>query len=109
MVSLSDLSTEQISEIVKVPSSVTQGVVVNEVQSSTPADQAGLKKYDVITKIDDKEVSSGVELQSELYKHKVGDTVKITFYRKDKKETTSVKLSIDSNSLKTAKNQQGNN
>lgn len=109
MVNLSDLSTEQVSEIVKVPSSVTQGVVINSVQSSTPADQAGLKKYDVITKIDDTDVSTGVELQSELYKHKVGDTVKITYYRKDKKETVSVKLSIDANSLKSKSQQQGNN
>ena len=108
MVNLSDLSTEQVSEIVKVPSSVTQGVVINSVQSSTPADQAGLKKYDVITKIDDTDVSTGVELQSELYKHKVGDTVKITYYRKDKKETVSVKLSIDANSLKLNSQQQGN-
>ena len=107
MASLSDLSTEQVSEIVKVPSSVTQGVVVGSVQSSTPADQAGLKKYDVITKIDDTDVSSGVELQSELYKHKVGDTVKITYYRQDKKNTVSVKLSIDSNALKS-NSQQGN-
>lgn len=108
MVNLSDLSTEQVSEIVKVPSSVTQGVVINTVQSSTPADQAGLKKYDVITKVDDTDVSTGVELQSELYKHKVGDTVKITYYRKDKKETVSVKLSIDANSLKSNSQQQGN-
>lgn len=109
MVNLSDLSTEQVSKIVKVPSSVTQGVVINNVQSSTPADQAGLKKYDVITKIDDTDVSTGVELQSELYKHKVGDTVKITYYRQDKKNTVSVKLSIDANSLKSANNQQNNN
>lgn len=108
MVNLSDLSTEQVSEIVKVPSSVTQGVVIKTVQSSTPADQAGLKKYDVITKVDDTDVSTGVELQSELYKHKVGDTVKITYYRKDKKETVSVKLSIDANSLKSNSQQQGN-
>ncbi|GAA2906105.1 S1C family serine protease [Enterococcus pseudoavium] len=108
MVNLSDLSTEQLSEIIKVPSSVTQGVVVANVQASTPSDQAGLKKYDVITKIDDTEVASGVELQSELYKHKVGDTVKVTYYRKDKKETVSIKLSIDSNSLKST-TQQGNN
>lgn len=110
MANLSDLSTEQLSEIIKVPSSVTQGVVVASVQSSTPAAQAGLKKYDVITKIDDTDVTTGVELQSALYKHKVGDTVKITYYRQDKKETVSVKLTLDSSSLKsTTTTQQGNN
>ncbi|MDU6522776.1 S1C family serine protease [Enterococcus devriesei] len=109
MVNLSDLSTEQLQEIVKIPSSVTQGVVVASVQSSTPADQAGLKKYDVITKIDDTDVSTGVELQSELYKHKVGDTVQVTYYRKEKKETASIKLSLDANSLKSNSQQQQNN
>lgn len=106
MANLSDLSSKQASEIVKVPSSVTQGVVVSNVQSSTPGDQAGLKKYDVITKIDNTEVSTGVELQSELYKHNVGDTVKITYYRGGKKATVSVKLTLDTSSLKTTTNQQ---
>ncbi|MGX7205870.1 S1C family serine protease [Enterococcus pingfangensis] len=109
MVNLSDLSTEQLSEIVKVPSSVTNGVVIAEVQSSTPADQAGLKKYDVITKIGDTEVSTGVELQSALYKYQVGDTVKITYYRQDKKETVSIKLSTDTTSLQSNTEQQSNN
>lgn len=109
MVNLSDLSTEQLSEIVKVPTSVTNGVVVAKVQSATPADQAGLKKYDVITKIGDTEVATGVELQSALYKYKVGDTVKITYYRQNKKETVSIKLSTDTSSLQSNSDQQGNN
>ena len=62
----------------------------------------------MITKIDDTDVSTGVELQSELYKHKVGDTVKVTYYRQDKKNTVSVKLSIDANSLKSNSQQQSN-
>lgn len=109
MVNLSDLSTEQLSEIVKVPTSVTNGVLVAKVQSATPADQAGLKKYDVITKIGDTEVATGVELQSALYKYKVGDTVKITYYRQNKKETVSIKLSTDTSSLQSNSDQQGNN
>ncbi len=72
MVDLSAVSTQQQEQILKIPSSVTNGVIVTNVQTATPAEKAGLKQYDVITKIDDKEVSSGVELQSALYKKKSG-------------------------------------
>ncbi|WP_429964937.1 S1C family serine protease [Enterococcus sp. AZ072] len=107
MHNLSDLTSQQQEQIVKVPSSVTQGVVVASVQGATPAEKAGLKQYDVITKIDGENVSTGVELQSALYKHKVGDTVEITYYREDKEHTTKVELSLDSSALqKQATNQQ---
>ncbi len=39
----------------------------------------GKLKYDVITKVDDKEISSTSDLQSALYKHSIGDNIKITF------------------------------
>ena len=55
----------------KIPSLVTNGVIVASVQPATPAEKAGLKQYDVITKIDDTEVSSGVELQSALIRKKL--------------------------------------
>lgn len=86
MVDLSAVSTQQQEQILKIPSSVTNGVIVTNVQTATPAEKAGLKQYDVITKIDDKEVSSGVELQSALYKKKVGDSVKITYYEGSKEK-----------------------
>ncbi|MGM0213861.1 S1C family serine protease [Enterococcus sp. AZ109] len=99
MRNLSDLTSQQQEQILKVPSSVTQGVVVARVETATPAERAGLQQYDVITKIDDTEVTTGVELQSALYKHKVGDTVKITYYREDQEHTVDVELSLDASSL----------
>ncbi|WP_207703818.1 S1C family serine protease [Candidatus Enterococcus ferrettii] len=108
MHNLSDLTSQQQEQVVKVPSSVTQGVVVASVQGATPAEKAGLKQYDVITKIDGENVSTGVELQSALYKHKVGDTVEITYYREDKEHTTKVELSIDSSALQQQSNKQQN-
>ena len=59
---------QQQEQILKIPSLVTNGVIVTNVQTATPAEKLDSKQYDVITKIDDKEVSSGVELQSALYK-----------------------------------------
>lgn len=95
MVDLSAVSTQQQEQILKIPESVTNGVIVTSVQPATPAEKAGLKQYDVITKIDDTDVSSGVELQSVLYQKKVGDSVKVTYYRGKEKKTTTIQLTID--------------
>ncbi|MEY8445644.1 S1C family serine protease [Enterococcus ratti] len=100
MVDLSAVSTQQQEQILKIPSSVTSGVIITNVQPATPAEKAGLKQYDVITKVNDTDVSSGVELQSALYQKKVGDSVKITYYRGTQKKTATIQLTIDQSSLK---------
>lgn len=91
MANLSDLSTSTISEL-DIPESVTGGIVVASVQDNMPA-SGKLKRYDVITKIDDKEVTSTSHLQSILYGHEIGDTIKVTYYRGKDKQTTTIKLS----------------
>ena len=58
-----------------------------------------LKKYDVITKIDDKDIDSSSDLQSVLYGHEIGDTIKITFYRGKTKQTVNVTLSKSTKDL----------
>ena len=79
MIDISNLSSSDLSRL-KLPAKVTAGVVVRSAQSGMPA--AGkLQKYDVITKIDGKDISSANDLQSALYKHSIGDDIKITFYR----------------------------
>ena len=100
MYDLSYVSTQQKEQVLKIPSLVTNGEIVASVQPATPAEKAGLKQYDVITKIDDTEVSSGVELQSALYKKNVGDTVKITYYQEKDEKTATVELTIDQSALK---------
>ncbi|MGX2945506.1 S1C family serine protease [Enterococcus alishanensis] len=107
MVDLANITSEQQSQFLKnLPESVTQGVVVANVTAGTPADEAGLKQYDVITKIGDTEVDTGVELQSALYKHKIGDTVKITYYRDGKEETAEAKLTMDASQLTSSASNQ---
>lgn len=96
---LSDLSKQQISEYIKTPESVTTGVVLASVSSATPAEAAGLKQYDVIVAIDDTEIETVTDLQSALYKHNVGDKIKVTYYRGDKKAETTVELTLNTKSL----------
>ncbi|MCK8061723.1 PDZ domain-containing protein, partial [Fusibacter sp. A2] len=90
MVDLSAVTSQQQEQILKVPSSLKNGVVITTVQNATPAEQAGIKQYDVIKKIDGKEVKSTSDLQSALYKKKVGESIKITYYRSSKEHTTKV-------------------
>ena len=91
MVNLSDLSTNAIAQL-NIPTSITNGVVVASVQSGMPA-EGKLQKYDVITEVDGQEVTSTSDLQSVLYGHSVGDSVKVTFYRGTDKKTVTIDLS----------------
>lgn len=108
MEELTNISTQQRKEILNLPDSVQMGVLVRSVQSATPADKAGLERYDVITKIDDQDIESVADLQSALYKKKVGDTMKVTFYRDGKEQSVNVELTIDQTALKSNTNESEN-
>ena len=97
MVNLSNLSSTDLQRL-NVPSSVTAGVVVRSVITSMPAN-GHLQQYDVITKVDDKAISSTTELQSALYSHSIGDSMNVTYYRDGKEETTTIKLDKSTSDL----------
>ena len=99
MVNLANIGANDLRKL-NIPSSVTSGVVVKSVQSNMPS-SGHLEKYDVITKVDDKEISSSTDLQSALYNHSIGDTIKITYYRNGKEETTTVKLDKSTSDLES--------
>lgn len=68
-----------------------QGVVVRYVENGTPAAQAGIEKYDIITKLNGEDVKDVAAVRKYLFeKSKIGDTVKVTYYRNGKENTTSV-------------------
>ncbi|ORO77600.1 S1C family serine protease [Streptococcus oralis] len=99
MVNLANIGASDLRKL-NIPNSVTSGVVVKSVQSNMPA-SGHLEKYDVITKVDDKEISSSTDLQSALYNHSIGDIIKITYYRNGKEETTTVKLDKSTSDLES--------
>lgn len=109
MVDLSSVTSQQQEQILGVPSSVKSGVVITNVMNATPAEKAGLKQYDVITKVDGEEVTSATDLQSILYGKNVGDTITIAYYRGDKESTAKVDLTIDSSALQQNQQNQNNN
>ncbi|WP_089120433.1 S1C family serine protease [Secundilactobacillus pentosiphilus] len=99
-VDLSEISKSQQKSILKLPSSVENGVVVMETPSaSTPAGRSGIKKYDVITALDGKKISTNSTLRDLLYKYKVDDTVTLTYYHNGNQKTTKVKLTETTSQL----------
>ncbi|MDH6364234.1 serine protease Do [Enterococcus sp. PF1-24] len=100
MVDLANLSTQQLERYFDtLPEEVTAGVALNSVSKGTPADEAGLQKFDVITEVDGKEVATSSEVKSALYEKQVGDKLEITYYRDGKKESTTVNLTMEASAL----------
>ena len=71
---------------------LTEGVGLSEVEKDSPADKGGLKAGDTIIELNDEKVKDVATLRYKLYKHKVGDTIKITYMRNNKTETTKITL-----------------
>ncbi|MET9965051.1 trypsin-like peptidase domain-containing protein [Streptomyces sp. NPDC006356] len=62
------------------------------VEAGGPADKAGLKPGDVITKLDDRVIDSGPTLIGEIWTHQPGDKVTITYERGGQTRTVDVTL-----------------
>ncbi|MCD2255618.1 S1C family serine protease [Agrilactobacillus fermenti] len=92
VVDLSQISTSQQSSVLKLPDDVKSGAVIATVENGSAAAKGGLKKYDVITALGDTKVESIAQLHTALYNYKVGDQVKITYYRDGKQQTANVTL-----------------
>ena len=97
MMDLSNLSTSDLSQL-KLPENISGGVLVRSTLENMPASDK-LQRYDVITKIDDIDIESTADLQSALYSHQINDTIKVTFYRDGKQQTTSIKLTKSTEDL----------
>lgn len=76
---------------INVDTKITEGVVVVSVVDNSSVDGT-LKAGDVITKINDEEVSNVAYLRYELFKHTIGDKIKITFIRNGNTQTKEVTL-----------------
>lgn len=71
---------------------VEKGALVTNVAPSSPADKAGLKAGDVITKFEEQEITEANELIRAIHSSKVGQKVKITFWREKTEKITDATL-----------------
>ena len=98
MVNLTDLSTSQLEKAGLANTDLTSGVLIVSTQSGLPAD-GKFEPYDVIIEIDGETIENKSDLQSELYKHQIGDTITISYYRNNKKMTVDIKLTHSTDDL----------
>ncbi|AEB07553.1 peptidase S1 and S6 chymotrypsin/Hap [Coriobacterium glomerans PW2] len=75
--------------------SASEGALVNSVSEGSPAAEAGIKENDIITRMNDKPVTSADNLIISLREHSVGDTVTLTLKRGGDEKKVDVKLGSD--------------
>ena len=94
-VQLADLTntfTLQYYYNIRISKDVTFGAILSYVESGKAADKAGLKVGDVIVEMDGVKIEDTSYFKYQLFKHKVGDKVKIKYYRDNKLLETTLEL-----------------
>ena len=71
---------------------LTNGVLITDVEKGSDAEKGGIEANDVIIEMDGKTISSLAYLRYELYKHDIGDTIKIKVNRDGNIKELSIKL-----------------
>jgi serine protease Do len=71
----------------------TEGFYINNIRKSTGADKAGLKKGDIIVKIDNQKITSFADLSGYINTKRPNDKVNVTIIRDNDTKTVPVTLS----------------
>lgn len=70
----------------------TEGIYVSDVPTDGGAYEAGIRKGDVLKKVDNQQISSGAEMQGLISRYKPGDKLPVTYLRNGKENTVTVTL-----------------
>ncbi len=68
------------------------GIYVQDVPKDGGAFAAGIRKGDIITKLNDISISTGGEMQDQISRYKPGDKINVSYLRAGKEITTSISL-----------------
>jgi Do/DeqQ family serine protease len=71
---------------------ITDGVYVSAVNNDGGAYAAGIRKGDIITKVNDNEVNSGLQMSAQIAGFRPGDKVPVTYLRNNKEYAVNVML-----------------
>jgi Do/DeqQ family serine protease len=86
------IESENEKEVKKAGIADGQGVYVSAVPSDGAASKAGIKKGDVITKVNSNIVANGLEMSGQIAQFKPGDKVPVVYTRGGKEYTANVEL-----------------
>jgi len=81
-----------------------EGVYVVDVTAGGAAADAGLKKADIVTKINGVSVTNGAELQEQVARYKPSDKISLTYIRGGKENTVSLVLKNKAGNTNIVKN-----
>ena len=70
-----------LSKNLAILNNLPQGAYIQNVQTGSPADKAGIQQGDVIVKIDGQAINDTNTLAAVIAKKNVGQTITITIYR----------------------------
>ena len=70
----------------------SEGALITEVMDGTPAQDAGLQKDDVVTRVDGEPVTDGIALIVAIRTHQPGETIEFTVRRDGEERTVEVTL-----------------
>lgn len=83
----------EIQSQIDLPANVRSGMVIANIDADSPAEKAGLEKFDVITKIDKHNIASIVDIKVALYTDALpNDKVTVEFIRDGKKQSVELNL-----------------
>src|SRR6476620_1475409 len=82
-----------------------KGVVVRTIEADAPASKSNLRPFDVITHVDGSAITSDSQLQHEILKKKVGESVELTVWRKGQAIKVPVKTGELPDDITRASNQ----
>nr|WP_236578222.1 PDZ domain-containing protein [Thermotomaculum hydrothermale] len=86
------VTVSKLSDTDKKAFGVDHGALVQSVQPGMAADKAGIKPYDIIIKVNGKEIKTNDDLVKIISSHKPKDKVKITVIRNGKEKEFAVTL-----------------
>jgi serine protease Do len=82
-----------------------KGVVVRTIEADAPAYKSELRPFDVITQVDGAQVASDTQLQHEILKKKIGQSIELTVWRKGQTIKIPVKTGELPNEISRASNE----
>ena len=82
--------TRQLAQYYRLPT--TEGVLIALVESRSPADDAGLRKGDIIEAVDGKRIDDTTEISLNVRKKMVNDSLTITINRYGRRFEVPIQL-----------------
>ena len=84
---------------------IPEGAVIKSVTEGSPAEEAGLKENDIVTKIDDTEIKSSSDMVTVIRKASKGDKLTLTVYRQGKLMTLTVTVDETKQDTESSQNE----